>query len=114
MQRNFLNTDEKVIFNAPDGDVSFSCTGPCKSVQDAWQRATKGHDAEHITSATRLDMSSGRFEDVTDECAAALSLWIAAEDPTVSIPAFVDEDELAGIIDGIHRDYRDMRMQGVA
>lgn len=112
MKRNFLNMGEIAIFRANEGEESFSCDGPCESIADAWQRATKGHDAEHISTVFRLDMEAGRFDDVTDECAAALAYWIACEDPISSVPAFVDQDEVSGIIGGIQRDYRDMRMQG--
>jgi len=114
MNRPFLTSTETAFFRGKEGEPAYVATGPCKQASDAFQRATQGHDADHVYSVIRCDLSSGTCEDVTRNCGDDLAYWIASEDPIVSVPAFVSEDEVEAHIAAIQHDWNRMRAQGVA
>lgn len=94
--RQFLTSTETAIFSGNEGEPAFTANGPCKSASDAFQRATQGHDADHVHTVIRCDLTAGTCEDVTRDCGDDLAYWIASEDPIVSVPAFVDADTIDG------------------
>lgn len=115
MKRQFLNTGEIAIFRADEGECSFTAQGPCSTAWDAYQRATKGYDADHTWQVLRLDLEGRIFEDVTDECGDELAWIFASQDlPQAAAPAFVDRSEIETFTKGMRRDWKRMRQQGVA
>lgn len=96
MNRPFLTSTETAFFRGKEGEPAYVATGPCKQASDAFQRATQGHDADHVHTVIRCDLSSGTCEDVTRNCGDDLAYWFAEDDRLVSVPAFVDPDTIEG------------------